>query len=377
MAELNSTAADDLQDRTTRSLLIGLRIAVAAIAAAIMATSSLWRKLGEHHPLWPQLTAYGVLSTVLLAEVVLLARQQRRWSRSHRIAALGAVLCASSLSAWTLPDQYVTTADDWAFGTAGWFGVILLLDRPLTYLVVFLVLQELITVGRVAVAGPYDRDFLLNLVAGSIGVLGFPLGAALATTALQGVARAAASARREAERIRTAGELSARLHDQRQERFAVVFGTAEPVLQGLANRSLDPSDPAVQRVCAIEAARMRRLFAESDDVADPLLHELRHCADVADRRGVVVEFETTGSWLPIPLEARRALTEAPLAVLATAGSWARVSVIGTAGLLSVNVVADSGPCEIASADGSEVIVQALVDGDILWVEAQWQPSRSA
>ena len=39
---------------------------------------------------------------------------------------------------------------------------------------------------------------------------------------------------------------------------------------------------------------MRRLFAETDMVTNPLLHELRHCADIADRKGVVVELDARG-----------------------------------------------------------------------------------
>lgn len=370
MADVIHIVDDDLETQTTQRLLYGLRIAVAAITATIMLTASLWRKLDAHDPVQTQLLAFGVLATILAVEGVLIVLH-RSWSRRLRWAAVVAALAASALSTWTLQAEHLTTATDWAFGTAAWFGVVLLLDRPLWWLVGFLALHEAFTVARVLAAGLTSEDVLLNLVAGSLGTIGYPLGAGIGAGLLRGVSRSAARALRETERIRTAEELSTRLHEHRQERFADLYRTTEPLLQGLADGYLDPADPRVQRTCAIEAARMRRLFAETDAVADPLLHELRHCADVADRRGVVVEFEARGSWTSPPLDVRRALTEAPVAVLSTAESSARVSVMGTPDLLSVSVVADSAPCEVPSPGDAGVQVNVIEDGPIVWVEAQW------
>lgn len=66
----------------------------------------------------------------------------------------------------------------------------------------------------------------------------------------------------------------------RAGRFLPLDATSVPLLQGLADGSLTPDDPDITRACAIEAARMRRLFVEVD-VPDPLRHELTHRADVA------------------------------------------------------------------------------------------------
>ncbi len=87
---------------------------------------------------------------------------------------------------------------------------------------------------------------------------------------------------------------------------------------------------------------MRRPLAETHLVEDPVLHELRQGAEVAERRGVLIGFTAVGPW-PVPdLEVRRALLDGPLAVLATASTRARAPVIGAGGSLSINVVAD-GP----------------------------------
>jgi hypothetical protein len=38
------------------------------------------------------------------------------------------------------------------------------------------------------------------------------------------------------------------------------------------------------------------LFAETDDVADPLLHILAECVERVERHGVVVDWQNQGSW---------------------------------------------------------------------------------
>src|SRR4051812_39863509 len=86
---------------------------------------------------------------------------------------------------------------------------------------------------------------------------------------------------------------------------------------------------------------MRRLFAEADDVDDPLLHDLRACAALAGRRGAAGGLATPGSWPVLPRELRRGLTDAPLAALATAGLSARVTVVGTPAGVAVSVVTEA------------------------------------
>ena len=93
-----------------------------------------------------------------------------------------------------------------------------------------------------------------------------------------------------------------RIRATRRARWLELRATAEPLLSGLAAGTADPADLAVQRACAVEAARLRRLFAEADETPDPLVHELHACADVAQRRGVAVDIETAapfpGTGLP-------------------------------------------------------------------------------
>jgi len=82
---------------------------------------------------------------------------------------------------------------------------------------------------------------------------------------------------------------------------------------------------------------------------------VRACANVAERRGVLVELATAGPLPELPLEARRILTEPAIEALVASSTWARVTVYG-------------GP--------DEVIVSAVGDQagrpDPVWLEARWQ-----
>ena len=167
----------------------------------------------------------------------------------------------------------------------------------------------------------------------------------------------------------------------RQARWLELRATAEPLLSGLAAGTADPADLAVQRACAVEAARLRRLFAEADDTPDPLVHELHACADIAQRRGVAVDIETAaqfpGTQLPgpqlpaVPPEGRRAITDLAIAVLVNAISRVRVTVTGTVDGVIVSLVCDSPADPDLPSAPAGLVVDSQRDGQSLWVEARW------
>jgi hypothetical protein len=363
--------------RTAQRFLLGLRLAALLITAVILLSLSLPNMLASlpgYRPAWVQLAVFGLIFTILVVEAVF-AFRRRPWG-PLRWVALGLVVIAYVASCYSLPVHGGITLADWAFGNMGWIGVILLADRKLGELIAFLALHEAITVANLIATGLGDKTTLLSAAALSINTIGFPLAGAVAALALRAVAGTAEDAAHQAEQFRTAEAIADGLHQRRRQRFADIYTTTVPLLRGLSTKMLDPRDTAVQRSCAIEAARMRRLFAETDAVPNPLLHELRHCADVADRKGVLVELDSKGSWPDPPLAVRRALTEAPLAALSTASSWARVTVIGTADLLSVSVVADCGRIELPATMAAGVRLNTVLDQNTLWVEAQWPTSTS-
>jgi hypothetical protein len=242
--------------------------------------------------------------------------------------------------------------------------------------VAFLVAHELLAFLNLVLFHEVGRRSLARFATGSVTVVGLPLCVAVAAVALGRISKAATAAARELERVRTAEAVAVAAHRRRAQRFAELSATAVPLLEGLADGSLVPSDPGVQCRCAIEAARMRRLFAETDAVENPLLHELRHCADVADRKGVEVELDARGRWPTPPVAVRRDLTDAALAVLANAGSWARVTVVGDDDLVSVSVVADCGELTVPAPATPGVHVETVGGGGTAWMEARWRPTPS-
>jgi hypothetical protein len=169
-------------------------------------------------------------------------------------------------------------------------------------------------------------------------------------------------ARQSAEQVR-------RDHERRYDELRV---TTVPLLEGLRSGRLSPADPDVQRRCAIEAARLRRLMAESDDTADPLRHELAECVGIAERAGVRVEVSYRGDGCRPDRSARRALTEPVIAVLAAARSHARLTVVRTAVDVLISVVADVGPATGPDPPADTgVEITELRDGVLMWMTAGW------
>ncbi|GAA5045382.1 hypothetical protein HNP84_002640 [Thermocatellispora tengchongensis] len=367
---------DAAEEVTRTQLRRGLRIATSLVAMATvfgLGGSNILRHLEEYDSPLTQWAAFAALAAVLGGEALLIVRG-RSWNRL-RGPAIAVVLAASALSYVTLPDGRTSTGPDWIFGAANWAGLVVLLDRPLRSVALFLLAHELTALLNLLLLDDPSLPDMARFCTGSVTVIGFPLCVAVVASILSGLSARAAAAREEVERVRVSEAVAAESHRRRQQRFAELSVTTVPLLEGLADGSLRPEDPAVQRRCAIEAARMRRLFAEADTVANPLLHELRHCIDVADRKGVVVELDARGQWPEPPVAVRRDLTEAVLVALATAASHARVTVMGGAGLVSVSVVADCGEIDVPKPATPGVRVEALHNDDTVWMEAQWQPNR--
>lgn len=367
---------DTGDDRPRSQVLHGLRVATLIICAVIalgLGGARIVRHLAKYELPLVQVGCFAVLGAVLAVEGVLLVRR-RSWGRLRRVA-IAVILAASVLSAVTLPDGETSTSVNWMFGAANFVGVAVLHDRPLRTVGAFLFAHELIAVLNLLLLDDVSRRALLRLVTSSVSVIGVPLCVAVGAAAVRRIHAEAEASRREIQRVRIEEAVATESHRRRRQRFAELAGSTVPLLEGLADRSLGPEDPDVQRRCAIEAARMRRLFAEVDEVANPLLHELSYCADIADRKGVVVELDARGQWPTPPREVRRDLTEAALTALATAESWARVTVVGDSDLVSVNVVADCGAVDIPRPVVEGVSVSEFSNEEMVWIEAQWQPTR--
>jgi hypothetical protein len=370
--EVAETGEELAQSQVPHSLRVATLI-ISAVIALGLGGFNMVRHLADYQFPLVQVGSYAVLGAVLAVEAVLLVRR-RPWGHLRRLA-ITVILVAFVLSAVTLPDGQTSTTVDWMFGATNFVGIAVLHDRSLRTVGAFLLAHESIALINLLLFHDVSRDALLRLATGSVNVIGVPLCLAVGAAAVRRIHAAAVASGQELERVRTEEAVATESHRRRRQRFTELSGSTVPLLEGLADGSLRPEAPDVQRRCAIEAARMRRLFAEADEVANPLLHELSYCADIADRKGVVVELDARGQWPTPPREVRRDLTEAALTALATAASWARVTVVGDADLVSVNVVADCHAVDIPRPVTAGVSVNEFSNEEMVWIEVKWQPNR--
>ena len=276
-----------LAARYARALDIAVVVAAAGWQLA-GAGPLLLAHLGSYSSVKFQVAAWCAIALIIAAGSVLLLRGSSRRGTGWALAAAALVISTAAAAACP-PAQMLET--NWSWGTAGWVGVLVLLRRPLAELGVFLTLEGLAMFAVLARDGLHQPNVaaFITVLAGSTGI---QVAISVAARTLHVPAQQAAdAATREAEA--TARQAVAdRIRGARQARWLELRATAEPLLSGLAAGTADPADLAVQRACAVEAARLRRLFAEGDETPDPLVHELHACADVAQRRGVAVNIET-------------------------------------------------------------------------------------
>ncbi|RKT54775.1 hypothetical protein [Saccharothrix australiensis] len=278
-------------------------------------------------------------------------------------------LGASALANAALPPGGHFAAPHWSFGLVGWHLLLLLPDR-VGLLLAALAAHVGLSVGQFALAETLDRAALGGAGVVVLSTTSFQLGVLVIAHVLRRNARRAAEVAHERERAAVRAALAEQWADDLRAGFAGRLGATLPLLADLADGVLDPRDPDARRRCALAATQLRRLFAEDDDVPDPLVNEVAACVDVAERRGVAVSLAVSGEASPVPTEVRRALTWPVAAALAAARSTARVSLLRAAGEVRVAVLADA-PVEVGAV--SELVeVESDTHGGRTRTEARWR-----
>jgi hypothetical protein len=356
-----------LSARYARSFDIAVVVVVAGwhIAGAggeLLPDRTLYRSFPVQFALWL------VIALAITAGAVRLIRGRSRPGWSYALAA--AALAVTIAGAAGCPASQLLKTD-WAWGTVGWVGLLVLLRRPLGELVGFLMLNGLATFAVLAHDGLH-RAGVAGFITILAGTTAIQLVVAVAARQMGATARDAAEVTQGEAAARADAVIAERLRVARQARWLALQETAGPLLRELAAGSADPADPEVRRASAVAAARLRRLMAESDDAPGPLVHELHACADVAERRGVAVDIEAVGSLPGVPADVRRVITDTAIAILTTAVSQVRVTLTALPEGIAVSLVADSPvppPPPPAAALG--VVIEHDRDRHNLWVEARW------
>jgi len=348
-----------------------------AFTIAVVFLVAGWHLAGAGGQLLKDRPAYGsfafqgamwlIMAVAITAGSVLLLRgSPGRWSAWA--VALVAVVASTASAAASPAGQML--AVNWAWGSAGWTCVLVLLRRRFAELAWFLAAEAVATLGVQVWDGLHRID-----LAGFLAVLAWSTGAQVAVAAgvkaLDAAAGQAAAAARSEHAARERAATAEIIRAARHARWLALQESAVPLVTELAAGTADPGDPEVRIRCAIQAARLRRLMAEGDDVRGSLVHELHASADVAERRGVTVEIETAGPLPQVPGPARRVITDAAITILTAARSQARITLAAVAAGTAVSFVADTGTAVQLPAAGEGVLIEQQLDGGMLWAEARW------
>ena len=287
---------------------------------------------------------------------------------------LVAIGAASVVITPAVPDDPVLLGTHWYVGLVGWFVIVLLLDLPLPVIGVVLAAHAGWLMALVAVHGGSAQDLAaVGLV--PVGVTGFQFAVAAALVLIRRSATEAAQLAERDEAMRREAAVAAHTHADHTRRYAELSREAVPLLTGLADGTLDPNSEETRTRCAIEAARMRVLFAERDAADDTLIHELRAAIDVAERRGLTVHLAVRGKPLAIPRDVRRTLIQAVLNGVLTARTSARITVLRTGTHVRLSSYCDdavhtAGP----PPSHPDVDISTDTEGGALWVQATWPPT---
>ncbi|MES4904988.1 MULTISPECIES: hypothetical protein [unclassified Streptomyces] len=363
---------EDFRQLITRHQLRGIRVGGLLILVTLHIGAALPGLLGAlddyRHPFVP-LAAYGLLTLVLGGSVVL-GLDGRPWPRGWVPAALTGVFAASVATTTQVPaDHYFLTTSHWSYSLAGWFAVVLLADRGPVVSGVFLGCHLAVTGALLLTVQVPSRHTGASMALSVLSACCFQMIIAAGAKLLLDSSRAIGEALRAQERVRTRIAVARQIQADQRRRYAELNTTVLPLLTGLASGSLDPEDDEVRRACALEAARLRRLFAESDCTFDPLVHEMRACIDVAERNGTTVQLAVRGDPLELPLPLRRALLDPVIAALAAAGQTARVTVVRGGDQVRVGIVVDALQDRPPAPAANGIRVRTVHAEDRLLVEA--------
>ncbi|ONI80934.1 hypothetical protein ALI22I_46375 [Saccharothrix sp. ALI-22-I] len=346
----------------------------ASLRLALLGVTAVVQGLGvaalfvHDHPAGRVAFAVPALVTLLCAVWVV---RRRPLPKALVVGGTVAVLAASSVATEALPPDAHFGPAHWSYGLIGWHLLLLLLDR-VPVLLAAQAAHVVLSVTQWVLAGAPERAEIGSAGVVVFSVTSFQLGVLVMSRILLRNARRAAEVAAERERAATRAALAEQWEQDLRAGFAGQLGATLPLLADLADGVLDPRADDTRLRCALAATQLRRLFAENDDVPDPLVHEVTACVHVAERRGVEVSLAVSGAPVPVPTDVRRELT-GPLAVaLSAARDRARVSLLRTEGEVRVAVIADAG-VDFGTVTG-RVEVECGTYGRHTRMEARWRTS---
>ncbi|RZQ64818.1 hypothetical protein [Amycolatopsis suaedae] len=315
-----------------------------------------------------ELAMYLVLAVIGVSVAAISLARGRVPAVARVVGAVALLVCSVVLSAVLSLDP-VPRAEHWSFSLIGWYALALLFDTRLFWFALFVVAHTTISVLPLVINGITVEDFSAVAVI-VVAVSGFQVGVAMSALAVRRISASAAQRSLRLEAAAVAEEAAAAAARNRAWRYADLQTTTIPLLEGFARNELDPRDPGVRHRCAVEAARMRRLFGENDKVDDRLVHDLGAIIDVAERLGASVHLSVRGTPLTVPERVRHQLVAPVSEAVVSARSAVRLTVMYTPDRVRIGVrcaATDPSP-----APGADVEVTRSVRDGQLWLEVSWR-----
>ncbi|MFG3702857.1 hypothetical protein ACGF5C_34110 [Micromonospora sp. NPDC047620] len=329
----------------------------------------------EYQPRWIAVAAFTALALVTAACGVWVVRR-KPIPAAVVVVGTAITLAASAAATRVLPPGEHFGTPDWSFGLVGWHLLLLLLDR-VPVLLTAMAVHLTASVGQFLLAVVPDRAGIGAAGIVAFGTASIQLAVVPISRMLHHRTRQAMSVAAEQEQLITRVMAVEQWEREQRTVFAGQLGVTLPLLADLADGVLDPRDDDTRRRCSLAATQLRRLFAENDEVPDPLVHEVTACVDEAERRGIEVSLAVSGAAVAVPPDVRRELTSPVVATLAAARSRARVSVLRTHEDVRVAVMADAGTdTDVVTVASAQVLVDYDTYGEYVRMEARWQTGSS-
>lgn len=354
----------------SQRLLRGFGFGLATISAVVIVSQSTQAVFGDHGDRAVQI---GIVVVALVCTAVAAVSMVRRVPSWTVWLAYGLLVAVVPVQEWILPSSDLTAGSNWALWALGWPVAALVYRKP--FGIALLALGGFWLVGSVVLlARSPTRE--------TVATLGYNLASVALIQALSIVftmflARAVrtALALNDAYVDRVALEAGERaIAEDVNSRYAALSRTLVPLLKRLRDPDTDPRDPSVRVAALIEDARLRRLFAQTDNQNHDLLVDLAAAIERAEERGVSVAVDV-GTALPeVPVEVRDQLVAAIAPALDGAMTRARVVFTATTDTITASVVCDC-PAETCELIETTLGIAPATADDLAWIELQLPVTR--
>jgi len=267
---------------------------VGAVAVALPAgllVQALADHVGYRHPMVPVVVWLGMLA---VAAWLMPLASAGKLGNSHAAVAIAVAVAAVTAIGLDRRPTGAAMNVDWTILGVIWLLALLALITPAWVWVPGAALVTGIHSVFVVQALGFSALGLTRLVASTYAVVSIlavfaALRPGLRTHAEMEVRRAALASRSAAERAAVAA-----IGEVRRDRLALLEREALPLLRGIADGTLDPSDSAVRQRCAEHAATLRRALVDRACQPSVLLSGLEPVLGAARERDVPVEVQVIG-----------------------------------------------------------------------------------